>query len=77
MSGRTDTEKAYLNFVGSYVDFADAKDQYQHSEGYIALHDGALEGIRLLNKLYNDGKLQEIAKKYNLEEQIPKIKTSE
>ena len=24
-------------------------------------------------KLYNDGKLQEIAKKYNLEEQIPKI----
>ena len=55
MSGRTDTEKTYLNFVGSYVDFADAKDQYQHSEGYIALHDGALEGIRLLNKLYNDG----------------------
>ncbi len=27
-------------------------------------------------KLYNDGKLQEIAKKYNLEEQIPKINTS-
>ena len=28
-------------------------------------------------KLYTDGKLQEIAKKYNLEEQIPKINNTE
>ena len=35
MNGRTDTEKTYLNFVGSYVDFADLKDQYCYSEGYI------------------------------------------
>ncbi|MBQ9324914.1 MAG: extracellular solute-binding protein [Clostridia bacterium] len=55
MNGRTDTEKTYLNFVGSYVDFADLKDQYSYSEGYIVMHDGALEGIRTLNKLYNDG----------------------
>ncbi len=55
MNGRTDTEKTYLNFVGSYVDFADEKDQYCYSEGYIVMHDGALEGIKTLNKLYNDG----------------------
>lgn len=55
MNGRTDTEKTYLNFVGSYVDFADEKDQYTYSEGYIVMHDGALEGIKTLNKLYNDG----------------------
>ena len=55
MNGRTDTEKTYLNFVGSYVDFADTKDEYKYSECYIVMHDGALEGIRELNKLYNDG----------------------
>ena len=55
MNGRTDTEKTYLNFVGSYVDFADTKDEYKYSEGYIVMHDGALEGIKTLNKLYNDG----------------------
>lgn len=55
MNGRTDTEKTYLNFVGSYVDFADEKDEYVYSEGYIVMHDGAIEGLRQLNKLYNDG----------------------
>ncbi|MBQ8162217.1 MAG: extracellular solute-binding protein [Clostridia bacterium] len=55
MNGRTDTEKTYLNFVGSYVDFADLKDEYKYSEGYIVMHDGALDGIRELNRLYNDG----------------------
>ena len=55
MSGRTDTEKAYLNFLGSYVTFADEKDEYVHSEAYIIMHDGALEGLKQLNKLYNDG----------------------
>ena len=54
MNGRTDTEKTYLNFVGSYVNFTDVKDQYDYSEAYIVMHDGALEGIRQLNKLYND-----------------------
>ena len=55
MNGRMDTEKTYLNFVGSYVDFEDEKDEYVYSEGYIIMHDGALEGIKELNKLYNDG----------------------
>ncbi|MBO6053302.1 MAG: hypothetical protein J6Q17_06155, partial [Clostridia bacterium] len=49
------TKKTYLNFVGSYVNFTDLKDQYKYSEGYIVMHDGALEVIRVLNKLYNDG----------------------
>lgn len=55
MDGRADTEKGYLNFILSYVDFADEKDQYVYSEGYATMHEGALEGIRQLNKLYNDG----------------------
>ena len=55
MNGRADTEKTYLNFIGSYVTFADKKDEYVYSEAYIVMHDGALEGLRTLNKLYNDG----------------------
>ena len=55
MSGRTDTEKNYLNFIGSYVTFADEKDEYVYSEAYITMHDGALEGIKVMNQLYNDG----------------------
>ncbi len=55
MNGRTDTEKTYLNFLGSYVEFADEKDSFVYSEGYVIMHDGALEGLKVLNKLYNDG----------------------
>jgi putative aldouronate transport system substrate-binding protein len=55
MSGRTDTEKMYLNFVGSYVTLEDDKDAYVYSEAYLVMHDGALDGIRKLNELYNDG----------------------
>ena len=55
MNGRPDTEKTYLNFVGSYVDFADEKDAYMYCEGFIVMHEGAVDGLRELNKLYNDG----------------------
>ena len=55
MSGRSDTEKNYLNFIGSYVTLADDKDAYVYSESYITMHDGALDGIRVMNQLYNDG----------------------
>lgn len=55
MSGRQDTEKGYLNFVGSYVTFEDDKDAYTYSENYAVVHDGALDGIKELNTLYNDG----------------------
>jgi putative aldouronate transport system substrate-binding protein len=55
MGGRQDTEKMYLNFVGSYVTFEDEKDEFTYSENYIVAHDGALDGIREMNQLYNDG----------------------
>lgn len=45
----------YLNFVGSYVTFEDEKDEFTYSENYIVAHDGALDGIREMNQLYNDG----------------------
>lgn len=55
MSGKTDTEKMYLNFVGSYVNFESEKDAYIYSEAYVAVAPGALDGIKQLNTLYNDG----------------------
>lgn len=55
MSGRNDTEKGYLNFLGSYVDLPTDKEAYMYSEGYLAVAPGALEGIKKLNELYNKG----------------------
>ena len=55
MSGRNDTEKGYLNFVGSYVNFANDKDAYVYSEAYTAVAPGAVDGIKKLNELYNKG----------------------
>jgi len=55
MSGRNDTEKGYLNFVGSYVNFANDKDAYIYSEAYTAVAPGAVDGIKKLNELYNKG----------------------
>lgn len=55
MSGRTDTEKMYLNFVGSYVDLASDRDAYIYSENYMAIAPGSEDGLRQLNTWYNDG----------------------
>jgi putative aldouronate transport system substrate-binding protein len=55
MSGRNDTEKGYLNFVGSYVNLESDKDAYVYSETYMAVAKGAVEGLRKLNELYNKG----------------------
>ena len=55
MSGRTDTEKMYLNFVGSYVDLASDRDAYMYAESYMAVAPGSEEGLRKLNQWYNDG----------------------
>nr|WP_314461893.1 extracellular solute-binding protein [uncultured Clostridium sp.] len=55
MSGRNDTEKGYLNFIGSYVNYANDKDAYMYSEGYAAVAPGAVDGIKKLNELYNKG----------------------
>lgn len=55
MSGRTDTEKMYLNFVGSYVDLATDKDAYVYSESYMAVAPGSKDGLKQLNEWYNQG----------------------
>ncbi len=55
MSGRNDTEKGYLNFVGSYVNLAGDKDAYVYSETYMAVAPGAVDGIKKLNEMYNKG----------------------
>jgi putative aldouronate transport system substrate-binding protein len=56
MGGTTDTEKFYLHFVESYVPSSlSERDAYIYSENFIAFADGAINGIKELNKLYNDG----------------------
>lgn len=55
MAGRNDTEKFYLNFVGSYVKLADEKEAYMYQEAYMAAAPGAVDGIKKLNELYNKG----------------------
>lgn len=55
MSGRNDTEKGYLNFLGSYVNLESDKDAYVYNEAYMAVAPGAVDGIKKLNELYNAG----------------------
>lgn len=55
MSGRADTEKMYLNFIGSYVDLPTDKEAYIYSEAYMAVAPGSKEGLKQLNTWYNDG----------------------
>lgn len=55
MSGRTDTEKMYLNFIGSYVNLPTEKDAYVYNESYMAVAPGSRDGLKVLNTWYNDG----------------------
>lgn len=55
MSGRADTEKNYLNFVGSYVTLESEKDAYVYNEAYMAVAPGSKDGLKQLNQWYNDG----------------------
>ena len=55
MGGNQDTEKYFLNFVGSYVDISNEKDQYIYSNTSKSLHSDAKQGFQIMNKLYNDG----------------------
>lgn len=55
MGGATDSERSYLNFVGSYVAPQSERDGYIYSDGYKVFAPGAIDGIRKLNELYNDG----------------------
>ena len=55
MGGRSDTEKVYLNFVGSYVNLESDRDAYIYNEAYMLGGPGAKDGLKQLNTWYNDG----------------------
>lgn len=57
MSGRADTEKNYLNFVGSYVTLENDRDAYIYNEAYMAVAPGSKDGLKQLNQWYNDGRI--------------------
>ncbi|WP_035767449.1 extracellular solute-binding protein [Butyrivibrio sp. NC2002] len=55
MGGNTNSEKFYHSFVCSYVDDLSERDSFIYSERFIVFAKGAMDGIREMNKLYNDG----------------------
>lgn len=55
MGGNQDTEKYYLNFVSSYVGEQTPENQYVYSKNFKCLDEGALEGFKVMNELYNEG----------------------
>ncbi len=55
MGGTIDTEKFYLNFIGSYVPELSERDAYIYSEAFKIFADGAVDGLRQMNQLYNEG----------------------
>ena len=55
MGGDIHSERFYQNFVNSYVENLSERDAYIYSERYMVVADGAIDGLRQLNKLYNDG----------------------
>ncbi len=55
MGGSADTEKFYLNFIGSYVGEISGKDAYVYSENFKIFADGGLEGLKVMNRFYNEG----------------------
>lgn len=57
MSGRADTAKGYVNFVGSYVTLESDRDAYIYSEEYMSVAPGSKEGLKQLNEWYNEGLL--------------------
>ncbi len=55
MGGTLSSEKYYQNFVSSYVGELSERDSYIYSERFVSLADGASDGLKVLNTLYNDG----------------------
>ena len=55
MGGDIHSERFYQGFVGSYVENLSERDAFIYSERYMAVADGAIDGLRELNRLYNDG----------------------
>ncbi len=55
MGGTTDTEKFYLNFIGSYASKLNEREAYIYSEAFKIFAPGAVDGLKQLNLLYNEG----------------------
>ncbi len=55
MGGTVDTEKFYLNFIGSYVPELSEKDAYIYSENLKIFAPGAVDGLKQMNQLYSEG----------------------
>jgi putative aldouronate transport system substrate-binding protein len=55
MGGTQDSEKFYLSFVGSYADISSEKDLYLYPGASRVTAPGTVEGLRVMNQLYNDG----------------------
>lgn len=55
MGGDIHSERFYQDFVSSYVDNLSERDAYIYNERYMVVADGAIDGLRELNRLYNDG----------------------
>lgn len=55
MGGTMDSEKFYLNFIGSYVPELSEKDAFIYSEQLKIFAPGAIDGLRKMNELYNEG----------------------
>jgi putative aldouronate transport system substrate-binding protein len=55
MGGTVDTEKFYLNFIGSYATELSEKDSYVYSEQFKIFAPGAVDGLKQMNQLYSEG----------------------
>ncbi len=55
MGGTVDTEKFYLNFIGSYVPELSEKDAYIYSENLKIFAPGGVDGLKQMNQLYSEG----------------------
>ena len=58
MGGTVDTEKFYLNFIGSYVPELSEKDAYIYSEQFKIFAPGAVDGLKQMNQLYSEGLIE-------------------
>ncbi|WP_029322747.1 extracellular solute-binding protein [Butyrivibrio sp. AE3004] len=55
MGGDIHSERYYQSFINSYVGKLSERDSFIYSERYMVVADGAIDGLRELNRLYNDG----------------------
>ncbi|WP_026510625.1 extracellular solute-binding protein [Butyrivibrio sp. LC3010] len=55
MGGDINSERFYQSFVNSFVGELTERDAFIYSERYMVVAEGALEGLKELNRLYNDG----------------------